>query len=168
MNALGPFEPPSDFVDPRLAAGFEPELWPLCNGGAAPAFAAADRHQRRCIEFLAACYAINLAQSRLGAARASFAGRTVLASLERMLRNVEAAFVALEDRYAPVGFYGETASEGLWIRNVDFVPPELPRVGTETASMSSQVRIPGIEEIPASEFTGEVRLRRWGHGKVDL
>ena len=161
------FEPPSEFVDPRRARGFQPGAWPLCNGEPAPLFAAADLHQRRCIEFLAHFYRINLLAGQLLRARKRRMAKGQLEAIAARLRRATARLEALEDRYAPIGFYGEPAAvEGPFIRDVTFVRPALPQIGPVV--QSSCMAVPGLEFIPASELQGEPRVVRFRHGKMDL
>src|SRR5687767_9290107 len=104
-------EPSPSFVDPRLQRGFKPKHWPSCNGQPAPLPGATDLHDRRCIEFLAAYYQLNLLNSRLLQARKKRADqkaiRSILANIDRAATSLE----KLEDRYAPIGFFGEPAMD---------------------------------------------------------
>jgi hypothetical protein len=162
------FEPPPDFEDPRLQPDFQPEHWPLCNGEAAPQPDAVHLHERRCIEFLAAYYLLNVLNARLLAARTDGAPEPVRKGL---LQEIDAATVALEkleDRYAPIGFFGEPIMDSIAYRSIDFVRPEFPRLYPRASTLSSHVAIPGLQEIPESELRGPIKVIRLGHGKVDL
>jgi len=166
MRAALPLEPPADFADPRLQPSFQPEHWPLCNNGPAPKPDTSDVHERRCLEFLAAFYRINLLNERLLSARKD---TSPSAAAESVLAQIDAAMVALEkleDRYAPIGFFGEPIMEGIRYRSIDFVRPELPRI-LSTASNSSHVAIPGLADIPPSELRGPAKITRWRHAKID-
>ena len=74
-----------------------------------------------------------------------------------------AALEALEDRYAPIGFFGEPIMKGLRYQNIVFVRPELPRLYPRASMLSSHFAIPGLEKIPASELRGPVKVFRFGH-----
>jgi hypothetical protein len=161
-------EPPADFADPRLDKDFDATAWPLCNGIAAPAPGAADLYERRCLEFLATYYRLNRLNQRLLAARNKRAGkeriRSILSAINKSVRALE----KMEDRYAPIGFYGEPVMAGVFYRDIAFARPDSPRIYPSPASYSSQIAIPGLEDIPASELRGTARIIRFGHGKVDL
>ena len=162
MSTPTPYEPPADFADPRLAPDLQTDFWPRCNGGEPPPFAAADRHERRCIEFLAGYYQVNVLNQRLLTARASGAAEAEIRSLLDAVQEATDVLDALEDRYAAVGFFGEPAKmDGAFYRDVTFVRPEMPRMHPEPSSHSAHVRIPGLEEIPESELRGPVRVLRW-------
>ena len=162
------FEPPPDFADPRLAPEFQPEHWPRCNGESAPPLGIADLHERRCVEFLAGFYRLNVLNSRLLAARTNAATGTEIRLALDKIAAATTALEHLEDRYAPIGFFGEPVMDGVFYRNILFVRPELPRILPQAASVSSHVAIPGLEEIPESELQGQVTIRRWNHGKVGV
>ena len=162
------FEPAPDFADPRLQPGFQSEHWPLCSGDAAPPPDAVHLHERRCIEFLAAYYLLNVLNARLLAARTDGAPEPVTRGL---LQEIDAATVALEileDRYAPIGFFGEPLMDGIAYRSIAFVRPEFPRIYPRASTLSSHVAVPGLEEIPESELRGPIKVIRLGHGKVDF
>ena len=162
------FEPPPGFLDPRAQPGFEPKHWPLCDGGAVPALGECTLHERRCVEFLAFFYRLNVLNSELLAARAAGAeeerAKSLLAQISAATRELE----SVEDRYAPIGFFGEPVMDGIRYRDVIFVRPELPRIYSPASMLSSCIAIPGLDEIPASELQGPARVLRFGHGKVDL
>lgn len=162
------FEPPPDFSDPRLDSDFHPEHWPQCNGGAAPPLGTADLHERRCIEFLAAFYKINILNNQLFHARTNAATDADARILLNEIAAATSALENLEDRYAPIGFFGEPVMAGISYQNILFVRPELPRILPQAASVSSHIAIPGLEEIPESELQGQVTIRRWNHGKVGV
>lgn len=162
-----PFQPGADFKDPRLRPGFQPKAWPLCNGAAAPLPKSADLHERRCIEFLAFYYKLNVLNRRLLEAREKSAAKKI----KSILAEIEAATSALErleDRYAPIGFYGEPVMDGVFYQNILFVRPELPQIYPQPASQCSHIAIPGLDEIPKSELRGPVKVMRFVHGKVAL
>ncbi len=168
MSAPNQLQPAPDFADPRLLADFQPEQWPLCNGAPAPAPDAPDLHDRRCLEFLAAFYRLNILNSRLLAERTR---RGSAASVQSLLLEIETATSALEeleDRYAPIGFFGEPVMEGIRYTDITFVRPELPRIYPKVSSVSSHIAIPGLDEIPESELRGPVKVTRWSHEKMDL
>jgi hypothetical protein len=160
------FEAPAGFVDPRSGPDFEPESWPLCNGASAPALDTSDPNERRCIEFLAHYYKLNLLNRRLLAARKSKKSPATVRSILSRIAKATAALEKLEDRYAPIGFYGEPVMDGILYRDITFVRPALPRIFPELHS--SHIAIPGLEDIPSSELRGPVNIVRFGHGKVDL
>lgn len=165
-NAM--FEPAADFEDPRLRPGFNPRLWPLCNGKPAPGPGAPGLHQRRCLEFLAAFYHLNVANQRLLDARKTRASPRLIKSRLDAVASATAALEALEDRYAPVGFFGEPVVDGLRYRNIIFVRPEVPRQYPRTPQQTVSFAIPGLEAIPKWELRGRANVRRFGNGKVDL
>ncbi len=162
------FEPPVSFVDPRTQTDFEPRCWPLCNGRAAPAVEEADRHELRCLEFLAAYYEVNCRQTELQAARAEGLPDTEIRIRLDAIANALQAVDALEDRYAPIGFYGEPVMDGEFYQSIHFHRPELPRLSSSTPSLSSHLMIPGLDEIPPEELQGPIVIARISHGKVDL
>jgi hypothetical protein len=160
-------EPPPDFADPRNARGFDPSAWPLCNAAPGPLPGSADLYDRRCLEFLALYYKLNVLNKRLLAAqkrsaKSSTAKKTLLGQINKTLTALE----KLEDRYTPIGFFGEPTMDGVFYRDITFVRPELPRIYPPL--QSSHIAIPGLEHIPASELHGPVKIIRFGHGKVDL
>jgi hypothetical protein len=161
MAAAFQLDPPDSFVDPRTVEGFQPAYWPLYNEGEAPLASTADRHERRCIELLAAYYAVNCRQAELNATRE--AGSTPeeiaghLAAVEAALQSVD----KLEDRYAPVGFYGEPKMAGGFYRSIGFHRPELPRIFPQASSLSSHIGIPGFTDIPTDARIGPVITTRW-------
>jgi len=162
-------QPPPDFLDPRLGADYVPEHWPQCNGQDVASWEEATLHERRCIEFLAAFYRLNVLQAALLEARGK--GSKADPEPSRWLQEISSATSALEgleDRYAPIGFFGEPTMDGVYYRNILFVKPELPKEWPQAASISSEFVIPGLEDIPESELKGEAHLLRWNHGKVGV
>lgn len=149
--------------DPRTKPGFRPEWWPKCDGGEAPAPETEDAHERRCLGVLALYYQRN----RWNSVQPEGSGFSADAMASKV-REVDAALEAFEDRYAAIGFFGEAEMDGDLCRNVTFVRPTAPRMGPECRMESSSIAIPGLDEIPASELRGVVRVVRWSHGKVDL
>ena len=168
MKTLLSFEPSPDFVDPRLRLGFERACWPLCNGKAAPPPHSPDLHERRCLEFLAAFYQLNVLNKRLLASRKAAAPKKRIKSLLDKIASATSALEALEDRYAPIGFFGEPVMKGIRYHNVVFVRPQLSRLQPKASTLSSYIAIPGLDKIPASELRGPVKIFRFGHGKMDL
>jgi hypothetical protein len=168
MPPISAFAPPASFRDPREREDFRPSAWPLCGGTDAPAFAEADLHERRSLEFLAAYYDVNCRHEELHAARAGGATAEELAPELAAVEQALEAVDRLEDRYQAIGFYGEPAMEGVFYRSISFARPELPRILLQASSLSSHLAIPGLDEIPAAEFTGPTTITRWNHGKVDL
>ena len=163
------FEPLPDFADPRLEHDFQFALWPLCNGEPAAAPDPPRLHERRCLEFLAAYYRINVLHSRLRAASATGADDNseqlqVLAEIDSATQALE----KLEDRYAPIGFYGEPEANGLPYRNILFIRPEFPRRQPKPTTLSCCFGVPGLEDIPASELSGPAKLLRTGYGQMDF
>jgi hypothetical protein len=162
------FEPSADFADPRLRRGFKRRLWPLCNGEAAPAPRAQGLYERRCLEFLAAFYRLNLANQRLldaRKARATSKGiKSRLAAVAASTTDLE----ALEDRYAPIGFFGEPVMDGILYQNIIFARPEVPKHFRQPLMQTMEFVIPGLEAIPQSELSGQPKIRRFGHAKLDL
>jgi hypothetical protein len=162
------FEPSHDFVDPRLAPGFERACWPRCNGAAAPPADSSGLHERRCLEFLAAFYQLNLLNKRLQASRKARAPRRRIKALLNKIASATTALEALEDRYAPIGFFGEPVMKGIRYQNITFGRPALPKLYPKASTLSSHFAIPGLDKIPASELRGPVKMFRFGHGKVDF
>jgi len=160
-------EPEPNFRDPRLCEGFEPQHWPLCNGGAASFPDATDPHDRRCLEFLAGFYRLNLLHSRLLEFREKSAPEISIQDLLSKIAVATSDLEKTEDRYSSIGLFGEPEMDGVRYRNIVFVHPQITGVFTET-SVSPLVAIPGLEEIPASELKGPAKIIRFGHGKVDL
>src|SRR5689334_13266430 len=107
------FEPSPDFVDPRLRPGFDRACWPLCNGKAAPPPHSPDLHERRCLEFMAAFYQLNVLNKGLLAARKAGAAQRRIKALLDKTASATTALEALEDRYAPIGFFGEPVMKGI-------------------------------------------------------
>lgn len=168
MSTPSAFEPAPDFVDPRGQPDFASEHWPLCNGQRAPATDKCDLHERRCLEFLAFFYRLNALNDQLLAARTAAASNDVIKSLLDQISVVTQELEATEDRYAPIGFFGDPVMEGIKYRDILFVRPELPRIYSPASALSSCIAIPGLEDIPASELQGPARILRFGHGKMDL
>ncbi|PWU09167.1 MAG: hypothetical protein C5B50_27990 [Verrucomicrobia bacterium] len=183
------FAPPPNFCDPRLEPGFERACWPLCDGGLAPPPNSPGLHERRCIEFLAAFYHINVLNKRLRAARRARPGvrtalsaraqgvRTALSAqaadrqIRLLLKQISTALTTLElleDRYAPIGFFGEPIMDGTTYKDIVFVRPELPKIHPSASTISSHFAIPGLDKIPAEELRGPMKVFRFGHGKVDF
>jgi len=149
--------PKGNFRDPRMEPGFCPECWPLCNGEVFPILRS-DPHDRRCLELLVAYYQLNLVQKRILDGNGDPA--ELLAATE--------AIAAIEDAYSPIGFWGEPVLEGLFVRDIRVVRPGLANHLSLTASLSSQFLIPGIEQIPGTELTGQAQVRLWRHGEMDF
>ena len=159
------FAPAAQFADPRQQPGFRPDDWPLCNGKEAPCWEKGDTHDRRCLEFLAAFCELNVLQSQLLAAhQAAEGGRGILAKIQKATQALE----ALEDHYAPIGFFGDPVMDGMRYRDIHFVRPSLPAIYGPNSSVSSCIAIPGLDEIPVTERQGQFHVWRWNHGKMDL
>ena len=156
------------FQDPRLGPDFQTNCWPRWNDKDGPPIATLDKHEIRCTEFLAGYYGINAAISKLADARREEAITAVLTYLTGMVVSAITELEALEDRYASVGFFGEPVMDGAYYRNIWFIRPELPRIFTPAASISSHIKVLGLEDLPQSELVGEPQIVRWSHGKVDL
>jgi hypothetical protein len=159
-------EPSTTFVDPRSRRGFRQAAWPLCNGGEPPSQSTFDPYERRCLEFLAHYYELNVLNQRLLDARKKKASTAKTRAILKEIANVTASLEKLEDRYAPIGFFGEPVMDGVFYRDITFVRPQNPRIFPHF--QSSQIAIPGLEEIPASELRGPVKVIRFGYGKMDL
>jgi len=159
-------KPPPNFRDPRLRHNFDPAAWPLCNGSPGPPCGASDLHERRCIEFLAAYYELNRLNRQLLAARQRGSTEQRIRSLVLKVNKAMVFVEKLEDRYAPVGFFGEPMMKGVFYRDIAFIRPALPLV--YPALQSSHIAIPGLGDIPPGELRGKVKIRRFRHGKVDL
>ncbi len=168
MQASLNFEPSPDFVDPRLRPNFEPSCWPRCNGATAPPPGSRGLHERRCLEFLAAFYQLNVLNKRLQALRKTRATRPRIKALLKKIATATATLQALEDRYAPIGFFGEPVMKGTRYQNIIFVRPELPKLYPKASTLSSHFAIPGLDKLPASELRGPVKIFRFGHGKMDF
>jgi hypothetical protein len=152
--------------DPRLKRGFRPEFWPLCNGQPAVAPGASDPFDRRCLEFLASYYKLNILNIKLLSLRkkgAAAARRQLLAKIDAATRSLE----KLEDQYAPVGFFGEPVMEGILYRNIIFVRPKPPSIAPSAQLQSAVIKVPGLRNIPKSELRGRVRVFRFGREKMD-
>jgi len=162
------FEPSPDFVDPRLRPGFDRTCWPSCNGKAAPPPHSPDLHERRCLEFLVAFYQLNVLNKQLQAFRKARAPQRRIKALLDKIASATSALEALEDRYAPIGFFGEPAMKGIRYHNIVFVRPKLTRLQPQASTLSSYIAIPGLDKIPVSELRGPVKVYRFGHGKMDI
>src|SRR4029453_5012907 len=168
MHTASPFEPSDAFVDPRTADGFRAQFWPSRTAEDDPAIGADDRHERRCIEFLAAYYEVNCRQKELMDARATGASESEIATRLKAVADAIEAVDKLEDRYAPVGFYGEPKMDGVFYRSIGFNRPELPRILSPASNQSSHIAVPGLDDLPAEALQGPVVITRWNNGKVDL
>jgi hypothetical protein len=145
--------PDAGFSDPRLAPDFCSAWWPMCNGTDLPALSL-DAHDQRCLELITAYYELNR-QLALPEGSPSRSAGVVQA---------RQSIDQLEDRYAPLGFFGEPQFVDGLCRNVSIVRPGLPGLLSAASSLSSQFAIPGLEELPAEELTGPPAFRRWSHG----
>jgi hypothetical protein len=168
MQPASQFEPPQSFVDPRSVDEFRENLWPARTGEEPPPIGTTDRHERRCIEFLAAYYTVNCRQADLLAARKQGASESEIALRLKTVSDAIDAVDRLEDRFSPVGFYGEPTMDGVFYRSIGFNRPEVPRILSPPGTHSSHIAIPGLNDIPAEELRGPVVITRWNHGKVDL
>lgn len=124
-------------------------------------------HERRCLEFLAAFYQLNVLNQQLQSMRRAHRPQSRIRSLLQKIARAMAALEALEDRYAPIGFFGEPVMDGMRYKNIRFVRPELPKLHPMASTLSSHFAIPGLDKIPASELTGPIKVFRFGHGKVN-
>jgi hypothetical protein len=145
--------PDDRFSDPRAEPDFCLALWPLCNGTILPSLSL-DSHDQRCLELVTAYYRLN---QHLSLPEGSPSKADHVAQTRR-------AIDQLEDRYAPLGFYGEPIFENGLCRDVGIIRPGLPRFLSEASSLSSQFAIPGLDELPSEELTGPPIIRRWPHG----
>ena len=155
-----------DKKDPRFRADFDATCWPLCNGLPAPAADTGDPHERRCLEFLAFFYQLNVLNSRLLDTRRHGQAGFLIDPILEEIGAVTAALENLEDRYASIGFYGEPVMNGIYYENVVFVRPGLFTAQTEPVWI--EIPIPGLDEIPKSELTGPNREWKWSNGKMDF
>jgi hypothetical protein len=162
------FQPAADFVDPRRQPGFQPALWPLGNGQPAPPPGDGGLFERRCLEFLAAFYHVNVANERLLKVRAARAAQSVLRAHRAKVAAVTAALTDLEDRYAPIGFFGEPVMDCGRCHNVLFNRPEVPKQYRRPPVRVVAFSIPGLAGIPESELRGRPKLRRMGYAGLDL
>src|SRR5215207_1046058 len=121
------FRPSPDSVDPRTQPGFRPEQWPLCNGAESPPVESEYLHDQRCIEFLAAYYRVNCRYAELEDIRPEKESETRRSALLEHVHTALTEVDALEDKYAPIGFYGEPEMNGVYYRSIGFIRPELPR-----------------------------------------
>ena len=108
---------PIEFDDPRLEEGFRADLFPLCDGVAAPPADSEDRTDLRMLEFASVFYRINLCYDQL---RKAGAGTDPDPEIMVKLEAAAKARDALEDRLAPEGFYAEQELEGLTTVNLVF------------------------------------------------
>jgi hypothetical protein len=166
MQAPTLLEPPPKFADPRLHRDFDSDAWPSCNGNCAPLPGSTDLYERRCLEFLAAYYRLNRLNRSLLVSRQNSEPKKKVRSIVSRINAATVALEKLEDRYAPIGFFGEPVMDGVFYRDIVFVRPELPRVYPPL--QSSHIAIPGLEQIPQSELRGPVKIIRFGREKVDL
>ncbi len=169
MAAPDRYRPAADFQDPRFRPGFIPELWPLCDGQPTPISGDPDLHERRCLEFLSAYYQVNVLVFRLNQARGHPAAEALQEPILRNITQATQALDDLEDRYAPIGFYGEptTSADGIH-QDVHFLRPGLNPSSASASSLGSHVTVPGLNELPSSELLGPIQVIRWRHGKMDL
>lgn len=154
-------EPSEDFADPRLAGDFQARHWPLCDGAVAPPAGAADLHERRCLEFLAAYYRINYANGAVLDAHPP-----EQASARAELAAAMQALEELEDRYAPIGFFGDPVMNDVFYADIRFVRPELSRRQAPASTASSFLAVPGLTNLPSAELQGQPTIRRWSHGEA--
>jgi len=166
MQSTLRFEPAIDFKDPRLVTGFDRTAWPRCNGRLAPKLGAKGLHEKRCLEFLALYYRLNVLNKNLLAARRKAAPTARIKSVLAKIHTATTELERLEDRYTPIGFFGEPIMDGVFYRDIKFTRPELPRIAPSLHS--SHIAIPGLEQIPPSELRGPAKIIRFGHGKMDL
>jgi hypothetical protein len=161
-------EPATGFLDPRLGSNFKPGLWPLCNGLAAPKTGSKGLFERRCLEFLAAFYRVNVANHRLIEARKARASKKIIKTRLDAVASATTDLESLEDRYAPIGFFGEPVMDGIRYQNIIFAHPEVPKQYRQPEMQVMSFAIPGLDAIPNSELRGRPKLRRFGHARLDL
>jgi hypothetical protein len=131
-------------TDPRTDPAFQPQHFPLCDGGAPPPVGTGDRTGRRQIEFLAAYYRLNQLLARLEAIRAGTTSGDELAAL-REIQGAIRERDAIEDRYEAEGFIGEPVMEGLYYRDIEFTHALSRRFYSPTVSSRFSLSLP----IPA-------------------
>ena len=168
MHAVSSFEPSPGFVDPRTTGDFRANLWPSRTGAPDPPIGSENLHDCRCIEFLAVYYLVNCRHDELIAARNRNASEDEIAARLKNAADAVQAVDDLEDRYAPIGFYGEPTMDGAFYLSIGFNRPEVPRTLSEPSTESSHVAIPGLEALPAEEFRGPVVITHWRHGEMDI
>jgi hypothetical protein len=125
-------------------------------------------HERRCLEFLAAFYRLNVLNKQLQVAHKARAPQRRVKALLAGIASASTALEALEDRYAPIGFFGEPVMKGIRYKNIVFIRPALPKLQPKASTLSSHFAIPGLDKIPATELRGPVKVFRFGNGKVDF
>lgn len=149
----GPFAPV--LLDPRSQPEFEPEHFPLCDGGSAPAPGTTDPIACRKIEFLAVYYRLNRLLARLQASRTG----AVAASPDIVRRDILRAILdrdALEDRYEPEGFLGEPVMDGIFYRALEFTHAHSRQFYRPLASSHFSCSIP----IPPAGVRADGWVRR--------
>jgi hypothetical protein len=142
------------FIDPRSQPGFQPEHFPLCDGGAAPPVGTTDRIERRQIEFLAAYYRLNQLIARLEALRSGAVRedeRSVLREIQYAIRERD----DLEDKYEPEGFIGEPIMDGIYYADVEFTHARSRQFYQPMVSSRFSLSIP--MPPPGVEIEGWVR-----------
>ena len=152
------FLPPSGWRDPRTEPGFVASLYPHCDGSEAPPIGTQDPTEMRKLEFLAAYYAINLAYARLKAANENERSAKLL-DLNTALN----ARDGLEDRYSPIGFFGEPRVSGTRTLDVTFMyapahPPQSPVLCSSAFAITPPVSISSQPTIRILDADG---LRRF-------
>ncbi|HTG45593.1 MAG TPA: hypothetical protein VK633_13805 [Verrucomicrobiae bacterium] len=163
MQTLPKPEPSIDYSDPRLAEDFQACCWPSCNGGSAPPVGTLDLQERRCLEFLTAYYHLNCANRAITDLRNETVSSVHLQSRRFNFAAALQALENLEDRYAPIGFYGEPVmTEEAFYKDIHFVRPELRHPGG-TPLVGPFLAIPGLDQIPSSELQGDAAIYRWSH-----
>lgn len=154
MSGAHPFPPPDPgFRDPRTIVPFQPELYPLCNGGCAPPPDTSDPFEFACLEFLAAHYRLNAAVARQPADPSCLPLVEATNALHELL-----------DRYAPIGFFGDPVRIGPFCRDLRFQRPGL--FAAQSRPESSAVAHLA-DQLPRHTLHGKPVIRRWQNGKVD-
>jgi hypothetical protein len=110
---------------------------------------------------LAVFYRLNVLNAKLLAARVR-GPRAKANNLRAQISDAIAAVEKLEDRYAPIGFFPEPEMDGIRYRNISFLRPGRPKGPHDTVPFSPYFAVPGLEEIPAKQLKGPVRVMRYG------
>jgi len=106
-------------IDPRTLPDFNPRWLPLCDGREAPTGDRTRPILARVIEFASHYYAMNRAVALAEKCRRNGDSAGEAAALEE-LRRASHARDALEDRYAPEGFFAEPIMKGSRYANLIF------------------------------------------------
>ena len=134
-------EPPmedrlAEFIgDPRESGGFEPKLFPLCNGSPFADGVLDTPLKRNHMRFLSIYYRLNKAYARLDglAADESVSRSETL----QHIRKLTLARDRLEDVFAPYGFIGEPELQNGIAHNIVFAEPPQRFVESKAGGLSS-------------------------------